>query len=31
MALIQLPYYRDTNLAMADNARLVIDAVLADR
>lgn len=31
MALIQLPYYRDTNLAMADNARLVIKAVLADR
>jgi aminoglycoside phosphotransferase (APT) family kinase protein len=30
MALIQLPYYRDTNPAMADNARHVISAVLAD-
>lgn len=28
MALIQLPYYKDTNLVMAANARYTIDAVL---
>jgi len=31
MALIQLPHYRDTNPTMAENARHVIRAVLADR
>nr|WP_249416696.1 aminoglycoside phosphotransferase family protein [Streptomyces sp. TS71-3] len=30
MALIQLPYYKDTNPAMAENARHVIREVLAD-
>jgi len=30
MALIQLPYYKDTNPAMADNARYVISQVLAE-
>jgi aminoglycoside phosphotransferase (APT) family kinase protein len=29
MALIQLPYYKDTNPGMAANARHVIKAVLA--
>ena len=31
IALIQLPYYRDTNPTLADNARHVIGEVLADR
>ncbi|MEE4591712.1 aminoglycoside phosphotransferase family protein [Streptomyces sp. DSM 41524] len=31
MALIQLPYYRETNPAMAANARHVIDQVLCQR
>jgi len=30
MALIQLPYYRDTNKGIAANAQYVIDEVLAD-
>ena len=30
VALIQLPYYRDTNAALADNARHVIREVLAE-
>jgi hypothetical protein len=30
MALIQLPYYKDTNPGMAANARHVIKEVLAD-
>jgi aminoglycoside phosphotransferase (APT) family kinase protein len=30
IALIQLPYYRDTNLTLAANARHVIEQVLAD-
>jgi aminoglycoside phosphotransferase (APT) family kinase protein len=30
VALIQLPYYKDTNPALADNARHVISEVLAD-
>ena len=30
MSLIALPYYQDTNPAMASNARHVIRAVLAD-
>ncbi|MEU6084587.1 aminoglycoside phosphotransferase family protein [Streptomyces sp. NPDC047108] len=30
MALVQLPYYEDTNPVLATNARHVIDAVLAD-
>jgi len=31
MALIQLPYYRNTNRVISTNARYVIDQVLADR
>lgn len=30
MALIQLPYYRETNKGIAANAQHVIDEVLAD-
>jgi hypothetical protein len=30
MALIQLPYYRETNKGIAANAQYVIDQVIAD-